>query len=237
VASAKEIFEALSIIDVVIPFLLIFSVTFALLQKVKLFDHTHKQKQYNIPISIVLAFIFILNVERVNILNAILIKTITVLIAGLFLQMIVVALLGKYEMVKKWYTSAFIIGVFFLIVLTTFDWFKLSEIVTLLEFLINPALIGLVVFVLIMWFITREDGTGSSGSNGSSAPNRPSTPPAPSAPQPTPSAPQASSAPRENTGPSTRPPQQGNPNARPGELVRRIEGDDLKGDDRVIWKG
>lgn len=238
-ASAKEIIEALSIIDVVIPFLLVFTVTFALLQKIKLFDHTKRQKHYNLPISLILAFFFIMNVERVNILNAILIKSITVIIAGLFLQIIVVALAGEYKMLKKWYTSAFIIGVFLLIAISSFDWFKLSEITELLRFFINPVILGLAVFVLIIWFITRGEnsiGSGSRSSSGSSsrgsrAPSNSNGPPTPSAPER-----QESSAPRENTGPSTTQPGQSNPNARPGERVRRIEGDELKGKDKTVWQ-
>jgi uncharacterized membrane protein YgcG len=84
-------------------------------------------------------------------------------------------------------------GILMLIFGTTLNWFKYSDLLVLLKFFINPFFIGILFFVGVIWWITRDgkkggssgssssrssnsSGSSSSGSSGSSGNPKPNAP-------------------------------------------------------------
>ena len=145
----------LGLLDIILPFILIFAVSLAVLKKVRIFKGTRNERNSNIIISVIFGFLFIVSETRVAAANEILLKLTLLIIAAVSLQIIIVAAGVELEILKKWYTSVILLIIMVLISITTFGWFSFADLKPLIEFLYNPMLIIFAVFIFVIWFTTR----------------------------------------------------------------------------------
>lgn len=162
--------ESFGLSDVILPFLLIFTVVFAILQKIKPFgEDQDRQKGYNIIIALVMALAVVIphvmgyypsDADVVNIINKALPQVSIILVAVLM----VILILGLFGGKPTWGSSlsGWVAIAATVVVLYIFGraagWF--TYLPNWLYWLDNPdtqAMILIVaVFALVIWFITKE---------------------------------------------------------------------------------
>ncbi len=145
--------------DVALPFLLVFTIVFAVLQKVKIFGD--KSKNFNAVIGLVMAFLFVRNTAVVETMNLFLPKVSLISIVIISALLLVGLLLGK--------TSSGFTGVLggagMILALVALGWsffgsaeglgFELPSWLDMSSADRN-FWIGVVVFVAFFWFITAD---------------------------------------------------------------------------------
>jgi hypothetical protein len=156
--------------DVILPFLLIFTIVFAIMQKVKpLGGEKERHKPFNVVIALVMSLAVVVphvmgyyppDADIVNIINAALPQVSIVLVAILMVLLIVGLFGGKAE----WGSKASGWVAFFAFVLVVFifgraaGWFQYLP--SWLYWLDNPdtqaMLIVVAIFAIIIWYITKE---------------------------------------------------------------------------------
>ncbi|MBR9683223.1 hypothetical protein GOV03_01665 [Candidatus Woesearchaeota archaeon] len=167
-------FQAYGIIDFLLPFLLVFTIIFAVLQKVKLFGDDTK-KQFNVIIALVMALIFIvphmtgsypLGYDPVQVINEALPSISLVAIASVMLLLLLGIFGGDFaKAAMPIIAVAAIIFVVYIFGSTSalnlwqapnsfFDWWTPA---------LTELLIIILIFGLIVWFITKEPGQGTPG--------------------------------------------------------------------------
>ncbi len=163
--------ESYGLSDVILPFILIFTVVFAIMQKVKpLGDEKGRYKQFNVVISLVMAFAVVIphvmgyypaNADVVVIINKALPQVSIILVAVLMVLLIVGLFGGKAEWGSS--LSGWIAFFAFLIVVYIFGraagWFYYLP--SWLYWLDNPdtqaMLLVVGAFALVIWFITKDE--------------------------------------------------------------------------------
>ncbi len=164
--------ESLGLSDVILPFILVFTVVFAIMQKVKPLgaESDAKTKSYNVVIALVMSLAVVIphvlgyypaNADVVNIINAALPQVSIVLVAILMVLLIVGLFGGKAEWGSS--LSGWIAIFAFIIVTYIFGraagWFEYLP--SWLYWLDNPdtqaMLLVIAIFALVIWFITKED--------------------------------------------------------------------------------
>ena len=160
--------ESLGIFDVILPFILVFTIVFAVLQKVKIFGD--KGKQFNIMIALVMGLAVVFphvlgyyppDQDIVLIMNQAL-PNVSVVIVAIVMALLIIGVFGGKmafggNSISGWIaTLAFVVVVF--IFGTAASWWNMPN---FLAFLNNPDTMALVlvilVFAIIIWFITKED--------------------------------------------------------------------------------
>ncbi|HII72662.1 TPA: hypothetical protein HA265_07945 [Candidatus Woesearchaeota archaeon] len=162
--------ESYGFMDVLLPFLLIFVVVFAILQKIKPFgEDAPRQKGYNIIIALVMALAVVIphvmgyypaDADIVVIINKALPQVSIILVAVLMVILIVGLFGGKPEWGSS--LSGWVAFCAFLIVGFIFaraaGWF--TYLPNWLYWLDNPdtqaMLLIIAVFAIVIWFITKE---------------------------------------------------------------------------------
>lgn len=141
--------------EVALPFLLIFTVVFAVLQKVNLFGSD--SKKYNVIIALVMAFLVIRMTSIVENINLFLPKVSWIVLVFIMTLM----LLGIFGAKAEGFTG---VPLFVAVVLSIVGivW-SLSPTVKLPDWLRLTAqdkwtLVGIGVFILVIYFITKEPG-------------------------------------------------------------------------------
>ena len=151
--------------DVILPFFLIFTIVFAVLQKTKILGK--ESRGFNTIVSLVLGLstviphvlnIYPAEADVVNIINTAL-PNVSVVIIAVILVILIVGLFAGGEMTG--YTSGGIVVAAFIIVIYIFGasagWWQMAG---WLDFLSDPdtqaVIIVLLVFAIVIWFITRE---------------------------------------------------------------------------------
>lgn len=231
--SAIAVIDGAGLFDLTLPFLFVFALVFGVLEKTRVFGSASYKRSIHVAFSLVVGLIFIASLDRVYALNNFLIT----LTAVLFLVFIVHLFAGlfyeKVEILSKWYVNVLMVVLFLVVAVLSFDFVAGDDFVVLFEFLINPFLWGVLVFILVIWYITRGEGVGSGSPGGSSAaPVREARDPSP----PT-SAPSGNGSGAARDSPAPNPEPRGAPVSL-DEPVKRLEKDELYGgDDRTLWKG
>jgi len=169
----KEVFvylESLGFVNVLIPFVLVFIILYAVLEKVKLF----KQNKINAVLSALIAFIAIAAADVVRNVNLLSYYLVLFVFVTLLILVFIAMLGGKLNLMSDKYLPYF--RWFFVITLCFVVLFGLYlsgirldisvDSYRLLEWLI-PAVIVILVFVLIVWYISS--GSGAAGSDGGRA--------------------------------------------------------------------
>lgn len=160
--------ENLGIMDVLLPFILVFTIVFAIMQKVKpLGSDTGRTKPFNVIIALVMAFAVVVphvmgvKPSVVDIINRALPNVSVVLVAILMVLLIVGLFGGKAEWGTK--ASGWIAIIAFILVFFIFGraagWFQYLP--SWLYWLDNPdtqaMIIVVAVFAIIIWYITKEE--------------------------------------------------------------------------------
>lgn len=138
--------SGLGLLSVVIPFMLAFTVVFALLQKTRILGK--ESLRYNSVVALVFGFLFVYFVNIGQLLYFALYLVI-LLMAGIMF-MFIVKMVGFKEFKKKerqWILTGIFLFIFVVALNAFIDW----EIIRAV--LINPATIMLAVFILVLWFV------------------------------------------------------------------------------------
>lgn len=152
-------FDGIGGFDIILPFLLIFAVSFAVLDKIQLFG---EKKQVNIIVAIILGFFLVIQQDAVLILQGFL-PRISMLVLTLIMLLLVAGALGFGELGEGWKGLSVVIAIIGVIWalgasvgwdVPAVDLFSDQDIAILL-------IIG--VFILVIWFIVRTPGDGTSG--------------------------------------------------------------------------
>ncbi len=163
--------------DILLPFLLIFTIIFAVLQKTKILGK--ESKKYNIIVSFVMAFMFvmphvlhqeILGYDPVALINSVL-PTVSVLVVAVVLLLILVGVFayGEYQGARGFF--GFIVIVSIIVLVYVFGaaagwWYGWNWLNNLLGGSDTIAiLVMLIVFGIIIAFVTggEEEGRKTSG--------------------------------------------------------------------------
>ena len=165
---ALEFFEQLGVYDVVLPFLLVFTIVFAILDKSKLLGTMHvngqeyANKNLNAMVAFVIGFLVVLSAQLVAVINQAIAHVVLLLIL-LFMFLLLAASFhkqGEFELDGAW-KKFFMLVVFIAIVaifLNAMGWLTaFSGYMTSNWDSVSVSGIILIAFViLIMYFITRS---------------------------------------------------------------------------------
>lgn len=166
--------EALGVADVILPFILIFTIVFAVLQKSKVLgtdDNGRPRKNYNVVIGLVMGLAVVIphvmgaypsnDSDVVNIINLALPNISAVLVAVLMLLLIIGVFAGEVNFagtsVAGW-AVLFALAVTVIVFGAAANWFDLPYWLYFMNDIETQSLIVVIlVFALIIWFITKED--------------------------------------------------------------------------------
>jgi len=143
--------------DVVLPFILVFAVTFAVLRKIKLFG---ENKNVDAIVSLILAAFLISATEIVNVLVGFLPRVSMIVLVLLMLILVVGIFSGGSEWGGGWLFFGAIVAIAAVLwaLGAAADWnVPLVEDITEQDI---GTLIVIGVFVLVIWLIVREPGQG-----------------------------------------------------------------------------
>lgn len=151
--------EDIGAFDVLLPFILVFTLVFAVLQKSKIFGD--KNKNLNVVISFVVGLLFIRNQALVTLVNRFLPNVSLFLIIILMFLLLIGIFAGQH---KGWTGSAMgvaaIISIIFIIYslssATIGDTFNLPDFLTDFDDQTKGTILFIAVFVIIIWLVTKE---------------------------------------------------------------------------------
>ncbi|MBD3304147.1 hypothetical protein GF343_03310 [Candidatus Woesearchaeota archaeon] len=142
--------------DVVLPFILVFTVTYAILERTKVLgadpDGTPKHR-FNAMLAVVTGFIVLIAVDTLNVIN-VFSEMIVILILVAVCIAVIFGFFGFQEFHKKWYFMAIAVLVFgtaSLYVLGVFDYLDWNALRRY-----EGVIVGLIIFFLILWIILRK---------------------------------------------------------------------------------
>jgi hypothetical protein len=160
--------EQMGLFDVILPFILVFTIVFAVMQKVKIFgDNT---KNYNIMIALVMGLAVVFphvlgyyppDQDIVMIINHAL-PNVSITLVAIVMALLIIGVFGKSPTLGDNNISGWIAMLAFGAIVYIFgsaaNWWSLPGFLYMLD---NPDTMGLVVFILvfaiIIWFITKDD--------------------------------------------------------------------------------
>jgi hypothetical protein len=152
--------------DVVLPFILVFTIVFAILEKINMFGE--QKKNINAMIAFVFGFITVSTLKYVNAINNLMSNTALIMVGGV-LVLIILGSLGLQNVTEnnfiKW--SAISIGIVGVLVILG-NWFNIWEglripwqaIKGVSGFILIAAF-----FLLIIWWIVRDKPKDNNSSN------------------------------------------------------------------------
>ncbi len=174
-------FRDLGVYDIVLPFILVYTIMFAILERTKLFGtetikgEAHTKKNLNAMVSFVVAFLVVASSKLVETITAISSQIIVLLLLVVFFLMLVGSFVSKEELEKKGVGGAlergwrilFGVIIFIGIAFIFLDAIKLETgeswlevfIGFLLQFYTNTAVAALVLIIaviLFMYWIAKE---------------------------------------------------------------------------------
>lgn len=119
--NALEFFHEVGIYDVVLPFLLVFTIMFAILEKTKVFGFEDKEKKYtrknlNSMVAFVTAFIVVASSQLVAVINQTISHVVLLLLLAVLFLLLIGVFLGDQELVFKRSDPWFIFWSLFMLV-------------------------------------------------------------------------------------------------------------------------
>lgn len=152
----------IGLVDVLLPFLLVFTIIFAVLQKSEILGKG--KRNFNIAVSFVIALLVIVDGRAVEIMNKA-IPNVGIVVVSLVMFLILVGLFGGKA---KWLggtVSGWIAIVSFGTIVYIFgaaaDWWGHGRSVWWLRWMDDPQTMAtvliLLIFGVVIWFITRDD--------------------------------------------------------------------------------
>ncbi len=162
--------------DVLLPFLLVFTIVFAILQKSNIIGAQGKNKNFNVIIALVMGFAVIIpHVTRaypagwdvVEIINSAL-PSISLVAVAIVMALILIGVFGK-EWQPTGKAFSWVVGLAFAIVLLIFavavgGWRMPRWLYFLNDPDLQTAVIVILIFALIIWFVTKSDTGGETTS-------------------------------------------------------------------------
>ena len=171
--------ENLGVFNVLLPFLLVFTITFAILEKIHLFG---QKKQINGIIAAILGILLVRNQYIVGIINRFLPNvSLFMIIILMFLLLLGIFVGQSYGWTDNMLGVAMFISLIFVIWSLSSDF--IGEKLGLPNFLTNldeqtkSTILFVGIFVIVIWFVTKEPGGGLWGGLGQAG-KQISTPPA-----------------------------------------------------------
>lgn len=160
--------------DVLLPFILVFTIVFAVLQKINLFGDN--SKQFNVIIALVMGAAVIYphvmgyyppEKDIVNIINQSL-PNVSVVVVAIVMALIIIGVLGKrFEIGENALSGWIALGAFAVVLYIFGNAAHWWEAPAWMYFLDDPdtmaLIITILVFAIIIWFVTKEpkkEGTG-----------------------------------------------------------------------------
>lgn len=164
-----EFLGDLGIYDIILPFLLVFTIVFAILEKTKILgiekiegkDYT--KKNINAMVAFIVAFLVIASTQLVSVINQVMANVVLLLILGVCFLLLVGVFFGDKEFTLKDYPGwvkffmfAMFIGIV-LIFLHALDWLKyILAIFVYWDAEWAGAILFLLVIVGFMWYVVHE---------------------------------------------------------------------------------
>ena len=172
-SNAAYYFESYGIMDFLIPFVLIFTILYAVLQKIKLFGEG--KKNFNVIIALAIALLFVVphvtgaypsGYDPVQIMNEALPSVSLVAVAAIMLMMLL-GIFGKGlgDTLQPVIAIGSIIFVLYIFGSSISVWSGPSDLFYWWTAELTELLIIIAVFGIIVYFITKEKGTGETGKN------------------------------------------------------------------------
>ncbi len=164
-----EFLDQVGMYDVVLPFLLVFTIVFAILEKTKIFGINKvngkevTKKNLNSIFAFVLSFLVIASTRIVSIINETLASVVLLLILAISFMLLVGSFYGDKEFSLenspgwiKFFMIFMFVGVV-LIFLNSLDWLApIISFITKMDGEWASSLVFLLITVAFMWMITRE---------------------------------------------------------------------------------
>jgi hypothetical protein len=172
-SNAAYYFESYGIMDFLIPFVLIFTILYAVLQKIKLFGEG--KKNFNVIIALAISLLFVVphvtgtypsGFDPVQIMNEALPSVSLVAVAAIMLMMLL-GIFGKGlgDTLQPVIAIGSIIFVLYIFGSSISIWSGPSDLFYWWTAELTELLIIIAVFGIIVYFITKEKGTGETGKN------------------------------------------------------------------------
>jgi len=161
--------DKVGIYDVILPFLLVFTIVFAILEKTKILGvekhdgHEYTKKNINAIVSFSIAFLVIASTQLVGVINEVLANIVLLLVLAVSFLLLIGVFMGDKEFTLKDYPAwvkffmVFMFIAVLLIFLNALGW---------IEFLLTPfvllpaewasAIVFMIVVVIFMAYITRD---------------------------------------------------------------------------------
>ena len=178
-----EFFEVLGIYDVILPFLLVFTIVFAILEKTKVLGtevvegKTYTKKNLNAMAAFVIGFMVIASSRLVDILTEVSGNIVILLLLSVFFLLLVGSFYREEEkgvFLDGGWKTIFMIIMFVGIIVVFLEAIKTEDGTPWLEWFIDyivnnfsstavASIILLLLIILSMWFIMREPKTGVAG--------------------------------------------------------------------------
>ncbi len=154
--------------DIILPFILIFTIFFAVLQKIQLFGTT--SKKYNVAISLAIALLVVIphatgtypqGADVVNIINDS-IPEVALLVIVVVLLLVMLGLIGGTAPQKTGFTTILAFVAAAVLILIFMSGFTTLPILSYIDPSIQALIVILLVFGLIVWYVTKEPPTGQA---------------------------------------------------------------------------
>jgi len=165
-----EFLNRLGIYDIILPFLLIFTIVFAILEKTKVLGVDeiqgvkYSKKSLNAIVAFVVSFLVVASTSLVRVLNQAIANIVLLLLMMVMFLMLIGTMFGDKEVTLENYPgwTKFLMIFLFVGIVTIFlqalGWLEL-----VFGFLINyydldwaATLILIVIIIVFMWFVTKE---------------------------------------------------------------------------------
>lgn len=163
--NALEQLEQIGFLDTILPFLLVFTIIYAVLMKTSILGKKEEAKKYNIAVAFVIAFFVIMSTPIVEIMkNAI--PNVSIIIVAVVMFLILIGVMGgdvKWMggSVSGWIALIAAVVVFYIFGSSAWGWHTGRDIWWLnwiyTDSQTAATVIVLLVFGIVVWFVTKED--------------------------------------------------------------------------------
>jgi len=169
--------EQLGLFDVILPFILVFTIVFAILQKAKLFGEEDENKKFHVMISLVMGLAVVFphvlgyyppDRDIVNIINQSL-PNVSIVLVAILMALLIIGVLGKkFELDGEAWTSGGMVLIAFLAIGYIFGnaagwWDSPAWLYFLGDRETVTLIIAILIFAIIIWFITKSDEPATPG--------------------------------------------------------------------------
>jgi len=158
-------FDTIGGFDVLLPFLLIFTIVFAILEKIEVLGKD--KKNFNVVIALIVGALLVSQTTIVEIINLFIPKVSLLIVIGLMLMLLIGLFGGGGEFSGSIFSIAAIlsvVGIIWALIPSYYYvdwpyWLRLSD-------QDRAVLLTVFVFILVIWYITKEPGKGTGVGEG-----------------------------------------------------------------------